>query len=428
VDAIARIRARNGAVRAFLYTRLDEARGDYDARMRESPRSGLHGMPYSLKDMWDTADIPTTGGSYRFRDRTPSESSPVHTLFDAAGAVLLGKTSLSDLAIVPEASNYFVGRTSNPHDSTRTSGGSSGGAAAAVADGMVAFDWGSDFGGSIRLPSAYCGVYGVRLSTEAWPVRGMFPMLPPSVGWMNGQGPITGSVGLMETVLKVAAHTLRTGSATRFEPRGVMLYAPDRGTSGQWPTFADDVRPGLRRSLEEVREDHGLPSPSQARLFGPEMVASHFDDLMAADDSISFREGARAVLSSIVLRGMTGDRRFHPQTAAMLALIALGRYTIYSNRERALAKVNRFRDQIRELWHRGYVVAMPTVTFPAPRHGTTMFNPQLISFSMLGNISDATALAIPFGHYAGGLPRSMQLLGPPGSEFELLRVAERMAT
>ena len=145
-EAVARIRARNPILHAFVSTSLDEALLEARARADERPRSLLHGVPYSLKDQWDTAGIPTTGGSYRYKDRVPRVSSPVHLAFEAAGAVLLGKTNLSDLAMVSESASYVGGVARNPHDLARTPGGSSGGAAAAVVDGMSAFDWGADVG------------------------------------------------------------------------------------------------------------------------------------------------------------------------------------------------------------------------------------------------------------------------------------------
>lgn len=424
--AAARIRTRDPLLRAFLHTRLDAALADHERRSREPPRSPLHGMPYALKDMWDTAGIPTTAGSYRYRDRVPSRSAPVHDVFDEAGGVLMGKTSLSDLAFMPEASNYLIGSTCNPHDATRTSGGSSGGAAAAVADGMIAFDWGSDFGGSIRQPAAYCGVYGMRLSTEAWPVEGMFPMLPPSLAWMNGQGPITGSLRLMRDVIDVAAPRLRTGRVQPFSPRGAIAYLPDRASSGEWPKFAHDVLPVIRRALGEVRTDHDLPSPNRASVLGPAIVASHLDDLLEADKSLTMAEGVRAVASALLLRGRTGDRRFHPHTAAIFGLVALGRYTVFRDRRRAVDNAARFRDAVRRAWDAGRLLVMPTTTCPAPRHGETFRNRHILTFTMIGNVCDATMLAIPFGRFADGLPRSIQLWGPPGSEHALLDAAEKI--
>src|SRR5262245_3583572 len=87
-EAVARIRARDPDLRAFLRTRLPEALAEHRARSGEKPRSALHNVPYGLKDMWDTRGIPTTGGSWRFRDRVPATSAPIHLLLEEAGAVM----------------------------------------------------------------------------------------------------------------------------------------------------------------------------------------------------------------------------------------------------------------------------------------------------------------------------------------------------
>ena len=229
-----RFRSRNETLCAFVTTRFEEATREAAA----CEVGDLAGGVYTLKDAWDTAGIRTTGGSWRFRDRIPTRSALIHEVLSEKGAVLLGETNLSDLSLCAEASSHVGEATRNPHDPERTSGGSSGGAAAAVREGMTSFDWGSDIGGSIRVPSAFCGVYGMRLSSEAWPVHGFFPAPPPTMEWMNGQGPITSSLAQMRTLLKLLAPRMRTGTVRPFRADGALLYAPKHG---RWPTFVDDV-------------------------------------------------------------------------------------------------------------------------------------------------------------------------------------------
>ena len=136
-------------------------------------------MPYVLKDTWDTAGIITTGGSWRHRTRVPRESGSIHRAFARAGAVLLGKSNLPDLALSNESDNHLIGATNNPFDPTRTAGGSTGGGAAAIATGMAAFDWGGDFDGSVRMPAACCGDRRApSVEREAWPASSeQFPSL-----------------------------------------------------------------------------------------------------------------------------------------------------------------------------------------------------------------------------------------------------------
>jgi Asp-tRNA(Asn)/Glu-tRNA(Gln) amidotransferase A subunit family amidase len=118
--AVARVRERDPLIHAFITTRLEEALADAHALAKERPRSPLHGVPYSLKDEWETKGLTTTSGSARYRTRISTESSSVHRAFEAAGAVLIGKSNLSDLGIAPEASSYVGGTTRNPHGLPRS--------------------------------------------------------------------------------------------------------------------------------------------------------------------------------------------------------------------------------------------------------------------------------------------------------------------
>jgi Asp-tRNA(Asn)/Glu-tRNA(Gln) amidotransferase A subunit family amidase len=420
-EAVARVRALDPTCNVFISTRLEEALADARARADEPRRTPLHGVPYALKDMWDTADLPTTSGSMRHRDRRPASDCPVREAFDAAGAVLVGKTNMSDLALPPEATSWIGGATRNPFEPTRTAGGSSGGSAAAVALGMAAFDWGTDFGGSIRLPAAFCGVLGMRLSASAWPVRGTYPETPAPVLFMNGQGPLARTTAEMRAVLRAARPRLATGPARPFSLRGAVMHPPDRGA---WPTFAADAEPHLRAALGDVRASE-LPPNTHARNVAIGMYAAHFDDMLAVE-TLPFWQALRAALSAVILRGAFGDRRIHPATAWLCILMALGRVTLYRDKRRAVDAAARYRERIEQLWDEGFVVAMPVCAYPPPRIGTSIRNRHLLSCTMPGNVADATALAIPFGSFAGGLPRALQLMGPPGSEEALLDAADRL--
>ena len=417
--AIARVRAREPLIHAFITTRLEEALADGRALAEEQPRSSLHAVPYSLKDEWETKGLPTTSGSARYRARISTESSSVHQAFEAAGAVLVGKSNLSDLGLAPEASSYVGGVTRNPHDLSRTAGGSSGGAAAAVADGMVGFDWGSDIGGSIRMPAAFCGIFGLRLSSQSWPITGFFPEIPASIRWLCGQGPLTRTLPQMRSVLD-AALPIRTGTSRPFTLRGLQLWTPDE--LGDWPTFARDAGPALERVAGPVRTDHGLPGTTYVRDVFHSVWASHLEDLLAVD-TLGFWEGLGAVSSALLFRGRLGDQRLHPTTAELLALIAIGRYTIYRDPKRAIQRAHAVKAQIEAIWDRGQLIAMPVCVFPAPRIGRANYYPHLLACTIPGNVADATGLAIPFGRFSNGLPRAIQLLGPPGSELLLLQVA-----
>lgn len=354
-EAVGRARERDPTLRAFVHTRFEDALADAAGLSKEAARSAVHGVPFSLKDEWETVCLPTTGGSWRHRERRSERDSAVFQVFRDAGAVLVGKSNLSDMGLPPEATSYVGGSTRNPFDSSRTAGGSSGGAAAAVAERLVAFDWGTDIGGSIRLPAAFCGVFGMRLSSETWPITDLFPSVPASLELMCGQGPLTRTIAEMRAVLEVA-RPLRKKERP-FSATSAVIYPPD--PAGRWPTFADDVRPIVARAFGEVSTDHGLPSPRHVRNAFSAIWASHFEELFDSDPTVTPLEGAIAVASSLVLRGLFGDRRIHPSTAGLLALIALGRYTIFRSKTRANDAARAIRERFAELWDRGIVVVAP---------------------------------------------------------------------
>ncbi|MDX1382827.1 MAG: amidase family protein, partial [Thermoanaerobaculia bacterium] len=135
-------------------------------------RGPLHGVPMTIKDSLDTAGVISTGGSHGRRAFVPERDATVVSRLREAGAILLGKTNTPEFTLSFETDNLIYGRTSNPWDTTLTSGGSSGGAAAIVAAGGAPFDIGSDYGGSIRLPSHFCGVCGIKPTSGRVPRTG----------------------------------------------------------------------------------------------------------------------------------------------------------------------------------------------------------------------------------------------------------------
>jgi len=181
VDAcLARIDEVNPALNAVVQLRADAARDEARAADAEvaagDPLGPLHGVPMTIKDSLDTVDLITTGGSRGRASFVPAQDATVVRRARAAGAILLGKTNTPELTLSFETDNLVYGRTSNPWDLTRTPGGSSGGAAAIVACGGAAFDIGSDYGGSIRLPAHFNGIAGIKPTHGRVPRTGhIFP-------------------------------------------------------------------------------------------------------------------------------------------------------------------------------------------------------------------------------------------------------------
>jgi Asp-tRNA(Asn)/Glu-tRNA(Gln) amidotransferase A subunit family amidase len=438
----ARIRARNDELNAVLRV-LDPPQVDPEAEAN----APLAGVPYVLKDTWDTAGIVTTGGSWRHRERVPEVSSHSHRALAGAGAVLLGKSNLCDLAFSAESDNHMRGPVRNPHDLQRTAGGSTGGGAAAVADGMAAFDWGTDFGGSIRAPAAFCGVVGLRLSHAAWPVGiEHFPRISPFFWDFCGMGPLTKTVPGARRVTHAVSAALRdpTKKHVAMDPGRVVIYAPDRAHEGEWPTFTEDTIRLLDHAGIAYAITRTLPSPSTVNALFTEYLASHFKELIAGDE-LPVLQALPAVLLALVSGGRF-DKRVHRNTALLFAGTA-GLSLRFRNRERPARALAKLCADASAIWERGTLILTPTCTARPPRHGGTAWAYRLMTFCKLGNMTDATGLALPFGSYperaserrgwsrwsrepvvSPAMPRSLQILGPPGSENAVLDFAEHLET
>jgi aspartyl-tRNA(Asn)/glutamyl-tRNA(Gln) amidotransferase subunit A len=209
VEVILALRERAEAVNPglnALVTHFEDAEArakEAEAAVRDGGELGpLHGVPFTVKDSFDTAGVRTTRGSRLFTDRVPDSDAAVVARLRAAGAIPIAKTNLPEFALWWETDNRLFGRTANPWDSGRTAGGSSGGEAAALGAGLTPLGLGSDLGGSIRLPAHYCGVVGLKPTHGRVPLTGHWPEV--LLGFMHA-GPLARSVGDAWLALAVLA-------------------------------------------------------------------------------------------------------------------------------------------------------------------------------------------------------------------------------
>ncbi|HEX2562132.1 amidase family protein, partial [Phenylobacterium sp.] len=173
--AIARIERLDGPINAVVVRDFERARATAraaDMALRAGERMPLLGVPMTVKESFGVAGLPHTWGAEWFREMTAAEDAVTVSRLKAAGAVILGKTNVPPMLADWQSNNPIWGRTCNPWDLTRSPGGSSGGSAAALAAGYVPLEFGSDIGGSIRVPAAFCGVFGHKPSYKLVPTRG----------------------------------------------------------------------------------------------------------------------------------------------------------------------------------------------------------------------------------------------------------------
>jgi amidase len=210
-EHLRRIERYNPQINAIVIPNYEQARqraAEADAaRARGESLGPLHGLPLTIKDCIEVAGLRTTAGVAQRANAISTQSAPVAQRVLDAGAVLIGKTNVPPYASDWQANNEIFGRTNNPWDLGRSPGGSTGGGAAALAAGLIPLEFGSDIGGSIRIPAAFCGVYGHRPSDSAVPRYGHIPgsPLPNPAVIMAVQGPLARSAADLELAFNVIA-------------------------------------------------------------------------------------------------------------------------------------------------------------------------------------------------------------------------------
>jgi amidase len=281
--AIERIEKRNPALNAVIvkdYERARKAAAAADARIAKGERAPLLGVPMTVKESHNVAGLPTTWGLEAGRNFIASEDSVCVTRLKNAGAVILGKTNVPPSLADWQSANPIYGRTNNPYDLTRSPGGSSGGAAAALAAGMIPLEFGSDIGGSIRIPAHFCGVFGHKPSYGLLPMRGH---APPGLDGADSPLSVVGPLARTADDLALALEVL--AGPDRDEATGYKLALPPprhRELGGyralvvdQHPSARTDseIRAALRGAGEEIARAGGKVFFESALL--PDLAAAH---------------------------------------------------------------------------------------------------------------------------------------------------------
>ena len=420
LDRIERI---NPALNAYCTVTADLARAE--ARRIEAAIQGgedvgpLAGVPVSIKDLLITNGVRTTRGSLLFADAVPNEDAPVVERLRAAGAVSLGKTNTPEFGWKGVTDNRLFGVTRNPWNLERTPGGSSGGAGAAVAAGLGPLAIGTDGGGSIRIPSSFCGIFGLK------PTYGLVPAYPPS--WAEAlahTGPMTRTVRDAALMLNVIAGYDRRDRNSF--PIGPVDYLEGIGT-------------GIRGARVAWSPDLGYATVDPEVLIACERAARRFEGLAGTVETASpgFADVGRSwellfygAIGGAIAQLPTGwEDRIDPGLAALVQ-----RARSWSAFDHAQAFLTRAQvyDSIRRFFERYDLLLTPSIAVPpfeiginSPREiaGRSANGLSWSPFTLPFNLTGQPAATVPGGWTADGLPIGLQIVGRRHEDALVLRAA-----
>jgi len=404
---LARVREVDGQVQAWTFLDPDyalaQARATDEYRLSGQPIGALHGVPVGLKDIIDTADMPTENGSVLHAGRTPSRDASVVSLLRAAGAVVMGKT------VTTECATRTPGKTRNPHNSGHTPGGSSSGSAAAVAAEMVPLALGSQTTGSTIRPASFCGVYGLKPTHGLIPRHGMFQLSRS----LDHVGLFARSVEDIALLLEeLAVHDERDPDS---RPRARVPY---RAVAAEEPPLTP-MFAFVKTSLWE-RVD------ADAREAFEELVA-HLGDrveevelVTPAEEVLEWQRAIGGAEIAINLRREweTGRDKL---SAALRARIEHGHEVRALDYLEALGRVPELNASLTELFEQRYdAILTPAAFGTAPKGLESTGDP---AFCALWTLCGMPALSIPLMQGANGLPLGAQLVGARHRDARLLRTA-----
>ncbi len=385
-----RIAERETEVQAFTHLAADAAL-KRAAELDAGPVQGLlHGLPFGVKDLLDTADLPTAYGSPIYAGQQPLADASAVALCREAGGVLLGKTVTTELA------NMFPGVTRNPHNTAHTPGGSSSGSAAAVAEHMLPLALGTQTAGSLIRPAAFCGVIGYKPSHNRVP-RGGIKSLSETLDTVGGFGRSVRDVALLGAVL--------TGDARLADPENFNLTAEPRIGMCQTPEWSE--------ASQDTRRAWTQAEAALAGRTVPVTLPPELSSLVALQKQVQAYETARSL----------SHERLHLRDQLSLplqSLIADGLGISGEAHARHLLALADARRHVPALFKTCDVLLAPSTLGEAPAGLATTGDPLFCrSWTLLG----LPCVHLPFARGSTGLPVGLQLVGAYGDDHRLLAAA-----
>jgi amidase len=429
-SAISRIEALDPKINAVVVRDFDRARiaaEAADAALARGEQRPLLGLPMTVKEQFNVAGLPTTWGDPKFKDWRPDADALAVQRLKAAGAIIIGKTNVPLRLSDWQSYNEVYGTTNNPWDQTRTPGGSSGGAAAALAAGFVPLELGSDIGGSLRAPAHFCGVYSHKPSLDLLPQRGALPPQTPAI-------PVRGDLAVIGPMARNAADLALELS---------VIAGPDELTEGIGYKLA--LPPPRHDNLADFRvlviDKHPL-CPTAAKITS---ALDGLADRLAKLGSTVLRTSSKMpdlarttrnyveLLAAFRSADLSPDERLRVEAAAQALSpddlsIPAARLRGLTMSHAAWIRTSRIRGGLRAGWQALFeeidvVLCPPMLTVAFTHDHAPQLTRQLdidgqkvpygnqIAWAGIATSNGLPATTMPIGHDDGGLPIGMQIIG-----------------
>ena len=438
---LSQIERENPALNAIVtpdYERARRAAEEADETRARGDNRPLLGLPLTIKDCLNVRELPTTSGVRARARAIPDEDALVVARVREAGGVIMGKTNVPPYASEWQANNRLFGRTNNPWDLARSPGGSTGGGAAAVAAGMTPLEFGSDIGGSIRVPAAFCGCYGHKPSETALPRSGHFPgsPLPNSTVGMSVQGPLSRSATDLELAFDAVAGpdigedtawrlALPPARHERLSEYRVALFPPF-----PWVPVDSEILEARETLADKLRQAGAKVEVAQPETFGDgrDYYKLYYSLLAVV---ISLGQSARSRWLGGQFSRLSRDE-FEAAWGRGLRASAADYITWFARRERYRAAYRAFfRDWDILLAPVCISNAFPHLDMSVPIARRTLdIGGQKVpylrmsAYPSLATLCGQPATAFPAGQTRSGLPAGLQAIGPYLEDHTTLRFAQ----
>jgi len=407
---LARIAEADPAIEAWAY--LDPEHARVQARARDADRregraiGPLHGVPIGIKDIFDTADMPTEDGTILHAGRTPTHDAASVAMLRAAGAVIMGKT------VTTECATYTPGKTRNPHNPEHTPGGSSSGSAAAVASGMVPLALGSQTNGSVIRPAAFCGVFGFKPTHGLIPRSGVLKLSRT----LDHVGVFARAIEDVALICESLVGYDPADADTRPRARPPLLQVATEEPPLP-PLLAFARTPLWDRTDEELREAYAE-------------LTEHLGDRVVELDLPAITTEALAWHRTIMEAEMAANldaewtRGRSQLSGSLQAQLERGRAVTALAYQQAVARIPIINAGFEEIFERCDAILTPAAPGSAPAGLDATGDP---SFCTLWTLAGMPTITLPLMQGTNGLPIGVQLVGPRGGDARLLRTARWLA-